>query len=238
MRAGAWAANRDIAAARLAGSARDGSQMHYLATTRIDSRCVSPAHPAVRQRVAALPRRHLGPLRGIARTVRTSRRQGVAGHRHGGDGDREYAPWPHRGGVTTGVRAHGSRRIIWRSHVDRGAVLCTLRRQDSGRRVARCSALVAHRDRIGRPSPYQRELLGGLSSGRRVGVPRSCPVAFGPCGWREAFDRAVSMTRTIDPGSHAVVIGYKYAALCRSTAGRRRRADRNRGGAAGRRAIQ
>jgi hypothetical protein len=54
-----------------------------------------------------------------------------------------------------------------------------------------------------------------------VGSPVAAALVFrgvarwrlGRGGWREDFDRAVSMTRTIDPVSHAVVIGYKYAAI-------------------------
>jgi len=45
-----------------------------------------------------------------------------------------------------------------------------------------------------------------------------CGVArwrLGRGGWREDIDRAVSMTRTIDPVSHAVVIGYKYTGIVR-----------------------
>jgi class 3 adenylate cyclase len=54
-----------------------------------------------------------------------------------------------------------------------------------------------------------------------VGSPVAAAFVFrgvarwrlGRVGWREDLDRAVSMTRTIDPVSHAVVIGYKYAAI-------------------------
>jgi hypothetical protein len=54
-----------------------------------------------------------------------------------------------------------------------------------------------------------------------VGSPMAAALVFrgvarwrlGLNGWREDFDRAVSMTRTIDPVSHAVVIGYKYSAI-------------------------
>ncbi len=42
------------------------------------------------------------------------------------------------------------------------------------------------------------------------GVARWC---LARSGWREDLDRAVAMTRTIDPVSHAIVIGYKYAAF-------------------------
>ena len=57
-----------------------------------------------------------------------------------------------------------------------------------------------------------------------VGSPVAAALVFrgvarwrlGRGGWREDFDRAVSMTRTIDPVSHAVVIGYKYSAIFRS----------------------
>ena len=54
-----------------------------------------------------------------------------------------------------------------------------------------------------------------------VGSPVATALVFrgvarwrlGGGGWREDLDRAVSMTRTIDPVSHAVVIGYKYTAI-------------------------
>jgi class 3 adenylate cyclase len=54
-----------------------------------------------------------------------------------------------------------------------------------------------------------------------VGSPMAAALVFrgvarwrlGRGGWREDFDRAVSMTRTIDPVSHAVVIGYKYSGI-------------------------
>ena len=54
-----------------------------------------------------------------------------------------------------------------------------------------------------------------------VGSPVATALVFrgvarwrlGRAGWREDCDRAVSMTRTIDPVSHAVVIGYKYSAI-------------------------
>ncbi len=80
-----------------------------------------------------------------------------------------------------------------------------------------------------------------------VGSPVAAALVFrgvarwrlGRGGWREDLDRAVSMTRTIDPVSHAVVIGYKYCAI---SAGVLPADDaalrRNRRGAAGRRAIQ
>jgi class 3 adenylate cyclase len=53
-----------------------------------------------------------------------------------------------------------------------------------------------------------------------VGSPLAAALVFrgvarwrlGLTGWREDFDRAVSMTRTLDPVSHAIVIGYKYGA--------------------------
>ena len=54
-----------------------------------------------------------------------------------------------------------------------------------------------------------------------VGSPVAAALVFrgvarwrlGRGEWREDLDRAVSMTRTIDPVSHAVVIGYKYSAI-------------------------
>jgi class 3 adenylate cyclase len=54
-----------------------------------------------------------------------------------------------------------------------------------------------------------------------VGSPVAAAFVFrgvarwrlGHRGWREDLDRAVAMTRTIDPVSHAVVIGYKYSAI-------------------------
>jgi class 3 adenylate cyclase len=54
-----------------------------------------------------------------------------------------------------------------------------------------------------------------------VGSPMAAALVFrgvarwrlGLNGWREDFDRAVSMTRTLDPVSHSVVIGYKYSAI-------------------------
>jgi hypothetical protein len=54
-----------------------------------------------------------------------------------------------------------------------------------------------------------------------VGSPVAAALVFrgvarwrlGRGGWREDFDRAVSMTRTLDPVSHAVVIAYKYSGI-------------------------
>ena len=54
-----------------------------------------------------------------------------------------------------------------------------------------------------------------------VGSPVAAALVFrgvarwrlGRGGWREDFDRAVSMTRTLDPVSHAIVIGYKYSGI-------------------------
>ena len=54
-----------------------------------------------------------------------------------------------------------------------------------------------------------------------VGSPVAAALVFrgvarwrlGRGEWHEDLDRAVSMTRTIDPVSHAVVIGYKYSAI-------------------------
>ena len=58
--------------------------------------------------------------------------------------------------------------------------------------------------------------------------------ALGRAGWRDDFDRALAMARGADPMSHAVVNMYAYGSRDsgRGAAGRRRCAARHRGGAA------
>ena len=108
---------------------------------------------------------------------------------------------------------HGSRRITWDPTliVELSFAAC----------VAKIQAAEWH-DAL-RWSQRVIELANrhSTNAGFLVGSPVAAALVFrgvarwrlGRGGWHEDLDRAVSMTRTIDPVSHAVVIGYKYSAI-------------------------
>ena len=99
---------------------------------------------------------------------------------------------------------------IGKPDLDGRAVPRDDRHEVSDRRDGRSAALVADRHRAGRRRPVK----GNISTGRRWrwrwhtrGTAR---CALGRAGWRDDFDRALAMTRSADPMSHAAVITYAY----------------------------
>ena len=108
MRAATWATYRDIAAARLSWErARAIADALPAEDPNRTAMRIAPAHHAVRDRLASPCERGGRSLRGIAGVVHRRRGQGVAGHRHGGAGDRSRVPGPDPRGVAAGIGSHG-----------------------------------------------------------------------------------------------------------------------------------
>ena len=136
MRAAAWSANRDIAAARLSWER---------ARTIADA---LPAQDPNRVAMRIAPRTMLcgTAYRGhvnvadarfdeLRELCAASGDQGVTGHRHARAGDRLHVSGPPTRGVTTGIRRLGPHRVPRRSDPDGGAVPLIDLRQDRTRRV-------------------------------------------------------------------------------------------------------
>ncbi len=185
MRAGAWSANRDIAAARLSwerarrvADALPGDHPNRLAM-RIAPRTLlcGSAWRRFHDDIAA----RFEELRELCAQAgdKASLAVGMAGM---------VIENMHHARIGEASRLASECMALVESLGDPTLIVelsfAALRRQASGRRVGRRAALVADRDRTGRPSPCQREHLGGLANGRRVGVPRCRSLAVGP--WRVA----------------------------------------------------
>ena len=181
MRAGTWAATRDVAAAylswerarRVADALPDNDPNRL--SMRIAPRTLLCAHAFRR------PRGHLRrTLRGAAAVVRRSRGQGVAGYRHDRAHARAHEARPGARGVAAGHRNHGARRVVRRSDTHCRAVLLADHHQAADGRDGRGAALVADRHRPGRRRPDQRKLHHRVAVGGHGGITRHRPLRPGP----------------------------------------------------------
>jgi predicted ATPase len=148
MRAAAWLANRDIAAARRSWErARTIADALPAQDPNRTAMCIAPRTmlclTAYRGHVSVADAR----LDELSGAVRRLRRQRVTGHRHGGAGDRLHVSGPTTRGVTTGIRRLGDRRVPRRCDPDGGAVHLIDLRQDRTRRVGGRAAAVTNGNR-------------------------------------------------------------------------------------------
>ena len=185
--------------------------MHYPATTRIDSRCVSPRAPCCAAAHGGAStttlRRRFEELRGLCAQAgdKASLAVGMAGmvienmhHARIGEASRLASE------CMALVESIGEPTLI----VELSFAAC----------VAKLQA--AEWDDALRWSQRVIDLADRYPANANILVGSPVAVAFVFCGvarwrlgrggWREDFDRAVSMTRMIDSVSHALVIGYKY----------------------------
>ena len=121
------------------------------------------------------------------------------------------APRPGAGGVAAGLRNHGAGRVDRQADLDDRAVPRSDQYQVSDRRDGRGAALVADRHRPGRRRPHQREHSFSVRRWRSRWHRAAPPGGrWAVRGGATTYDRALAMARGADPMSHAVVIMYAY----------------------------